>query len=291
MEDLKKFLSSIGLDKEHVAHLTAENDEGKIEDLTVDKITEAFKNTQKEVFMSTLASDIKKEAGDEAVENYKKTVKAKINKVAGLGLTRKEQEEIELDELITKAESHVSSLGEKSGDNDELKQEVDQWRNKFHELKQSYDDLEEAKEREIENAKKAANSEITKFQVDQLMTKVRDYKDDKAREWADEDMKDVGHHYIMSQIKERYDIKPDGSITNKDGTAAVNFEGNNTYKTVDEAYEYLFQKKSFSKKSNGGEGRRRVIVDGIPGSDEITDNARALLERAEKKASTRRVKY
>ena len=293
MDELIKALKSLGWKKNQIDFFT--DPENRKKDVTEEQILAAVKDTQIEVFKSTIAPDLIKVATEEGVLTYQKGEKARIAKAADLGLSRKETDEKTLDEVLelaTEANKHAKSADKTVED---LQTSVNEWKTKFTEKSTDFDTLTADTESQIETAKKSAKTEIDSFHVKEVLTHVRDFDGEKPREWARESDKVAGDHYIRAQLAEKYDIQADGTILNKDGTKAVNFSGSGIYEHVSEAYNHKFDELNYGKKSNGDEtgedGKTRTTHKGLPPSDKQSDATRRLIARAEKKAEEAKNRY
>lgn len=287
MEELIKILDKVGFKKSHIEYFT--DVEGRPEGVTIDDIVKEVQEHQEEVFISKKASDLKKQGGDEAVENYKKSEKARIVKLAGLGLTRREQEELSLEDVIQKAEEAITTATSGAGDSEELRNELNSWKQKATEAKQALETREAEYEDEIAAAKADAQKQVDNFHIERLFNGLRDKAGEKPRSWASDDRKLTGHHYITSLINERYNVMPDGTIVNKsDGSKATSWDGNAVYENVREAYEAKFAELGLGKKSNGGEGDDddKIVVDNLRNPEKRSEATNKILERAKKFAET-----
>lgn len=290
MEKLSAFLiEKIGFKKEWIDQFTAEEPS---EDFSPDEVLSEFNTIQAQLYESKHGKKEREQAIDEAMQTRQKTERANLNKLLGMGLSRKDTDAMSNEDMEKAAKKHLDSkISAASEATDEtLRTELTEWKNNYQDLQTKFDQLEESKESEIEAAQQKADERISQFEVERYTSNLREFRKSQdgpeERTWARPQDKKVGHHYIMSQIREKYTVNPDGTMLNKDGTPATNFSGNGIYKIVDEAYEYLYNDLGYAKKSNGDEGKTPVTVNGVPGSDDLSENAKKLLERASKKGKT-----
>ena len=279
-EELKKLLSQLGISGDYLKNLTAET---PAEDFDPAAAYDAYSKSRKAVLLKSLKPEIdaKIEAGHKVAQ---KTFAKKVAKALDLELTGSEAEKAGLDGVLALVPDRIKAIEETAaGQTDaELRNQLQALKDKIQEsttaLSTANADFETKLQR-VEREKQEAIHERDLRDLFQL-------KFDKIKYGATPEHVKLFKESAKRKIADKYKIEKDGTIFDKDGTSAINFEENGTYATLDEAILYLATEANVLEKSKGGTGGN-----GLPGgpagkttTDKMSSAAKQMLDRMRQQA-------
>lgn len=273
MNNLIKFLQAIHVAPETITALQVEGDVTNL-----DELKQKYIDSRNAYYESTILKDKEKEFRDKAIESYNIKVKKTINDFLGMGLTNAQMDEIkDLETMAEKAKEFKANLETtlRSSTDETLKKELDTYKLTATERQKKIEELENARKAFEDSIKSDYDKKIQSYEAKSFLNKL--IADDK-------ELPDVpGRDFTLDAIRERilgsYIVKPDGTLTNLDGTLATHPEKEVTINHVSDLYGYFKNKAGLVKQSNGGSGKDVTEIAGIKVEQKLSPEALAQIEK------------
>lgn len=134
---------------------------------------------------------------------------------------------------------------------DKITSELVEMQTRYKEDMAKKEELISLKEQELENERKQTEIFKHNFAVDNYLGKL--FNSD-AIDWDLKDKVSIYSRIYIPELKERYHIKPDGKIFDKDGVKrAIALDGNGFYETATEALTDMARRDNNLKRSHGAQ--------------------------------------
>lgn len=222
---------------------------------------------------STLIKEKLKDYSEVAI----KRAQVEIARGLDLGLSRREAEAADLDDILDAAKKKGTGGGK--GD-ETLKKELADAKARYDSIVDELEAKQEGWNKEKEDLEKTYQSTLKSAKLDSLIER----RFGNFNFGVSTRLAEFAKRSISAELKDRYDIDPaTGTIKDKDGGTVYDpKDGTKRWKTIDDALSYELEQAEVLKKSNGtdngsGNGRSRE-EDNEP---EETQEAKSLRERYE----------
>jgi len=259
-KNLQILANAIGLNPDHLKN-ALEAEEGSFD---VAAISKEFKAVQASIIRKELESDYDKKL-QENFGTARIKFMSDLNKNLSLGYNNSDIKGMDYDAFLKESVEKVERrVNEHEGQTDE------ELTKKYNSLVTQLDQVTQGYESKITDIKttlqekiSAAQREAEKYIVDSEFS--RNYS--KFELGVLPEHREVWGDRIKNDILSKYKVNADGSLTDKDGNAAVNFTGNGVYTKIEEPIAFLVDKYKIAKVS-GGNDNKPPVKPGVRTSDD-----------------------
>ena len=261
-ERVRALLSNLGMRKSDINSLFDEE-----ADVDVKAIASHFK--------SNLADDSLEAKLEEQKEHIialsNKKLAHRLNRAFDMGMSKSEAEGMDLDDMVGKVKGLLKDIEGDAEAVTKLNKQVQQLTEEANEWKSRYEEdttkIKSEYEQKIHNAtvENLFEKEFAKVDWGINQKWVPTFKND-----------------IKRQIRENYQIQPDGSILASDGGKAYAPDGKKRFESLSDPIQHFLAANELIRKSNGN-GATEHETEAAPEA-KLSDNARAMLQRAQAQA-------
>jgi len=267
---LESFFTQLGLNDDLTKNAISLIQGEEVEDFDLHTIATSYTNEKEELFLSrNRAAIIDKHEKETQGSKWAEFSNPLLNTVrkAG-GFSREDLDGLTVKEAINKLVKQKEIEGSKHGDEAtaEYRQKVTTLQTELQEIRDLAEKLEVEKSEVEEAANKRIEATIYAQNAKQVL-KARLYSKDIGFDIPEK----VGLYsqLIEPKILDSYLIGQDGSLTAKDGTKALSFDGKTFYTHVDQAIKDLAKSMNILKVSNGGITTKAPIIGSTSGGEKV----------------------
>ncbi len=267
---LTNFFNQLGLNDDLTKNAISLIQGEEVEDFDLPGIAERYANEKEELFLSrnkaAIIDKYEKETHNSKWAEFSNPLLNTIKKAGGF--SREDLADLTVKEAINKLVKQKELEGSKNGDEAtaEYRQKVTGLQTELEELRDLAARLETEKGEVEEAANKRIEATIYAQNAKQVL-KARLYSKDIGFDIPEK----VGLYIqlIEPKILDSYLVGQDGSITAKDGTKALSFDGKTFYTHVDQAIKDLAKGMNILKVSNGGITAKTPILGKTAGGEKV----------------------
>lgn len=275
MSKLTEFLKKIKVQDQMIMQLTATDGDADIEQLAKD-----YTEQREEYYDSVYLTDkVKKESEKTAKGMTLKAIK-QMNRTFNFGLTNSQMEEYAtIEDFMSFADkTYKDNIAEASkGQNSDFVKQINELRGQVSLKQQELEKVVSEKEAAIKKVIEDKDKEVKTFRAKEVFDRLVK---------NDTDLPDIpGLTFSIESIRDRifsdYDVQPDGSVLNKDGTIPAHPDKAKevVIKNVGELYNYYKGVAGLVKVNNAGSGGGGTPQGGGSGGTQMGAAEKYLLEQ------------